>query len=157
MACKSCKNDEVANDYECTTCLIENKTFLWCLITKINGLNLADDIITLSRDEALEFVKSNGGDLSTYIENRSRLTKNSSGEYYYSHKREVFTLGEVFPVDPDFERELTTRGRKASKWDVEYELFDADKLAEALKKGRDLAAEESKAYFENRKKKREAV
>lgn len=141
MGCKTCNHPSVAKEYECTQCLVKNENFLWCVITKINGLNLADDILSLTREESLEFIRSNGDGFWNWRPNREKLTKNNKGQYWYSSKVEVFFIGEVFPIDPDFGRELTTKGRKPSKWDVEYETYPAKDLAKALLKGQQVAEE----------------
>lgn len=50
---------------------------------------------------------------------------------------EVFSLGEIIIVDNN-EREIGGIQRKASKWFVDYKLFELDKINKAIKLSKDL-------------------
>lgn len=49
------------------------------------------------------------------------------------HPKQAFVQGELLVVD-DYGREVSGKGRKPSKWDVEYELFDFVDLDKAVQR-----------------------
>lgn len=136
MACKTCGSPNVADSYDCHKCIIKHGLYKWCVITKLNSLALCDDSLSLNREETKEFLGMWSGfrmfDLDSYIERRHKLTKINRDKYFYSYNKQVFEVGEMLPINVDFERELVGVGRSPRKWDVEYRLFDSDKIVEAM-------------------------
>lgn len=106
MACKKCKDKRIDDKFKCHACHVKDKTFVWIVIAR------ADE-----DDEGNQY---------DFIYRK--------GRYLQSCKAPVFELGEIFPADPIFHREITGAGRKPSKWNVTYEVFSAKSYAAALLK-----------------------
>ena len=122
MACKKCGDPKISKEYKCNRCHLKAGTFKWCVITRVppevNDGNHYDEILDLATTD-VEITGPQG-------------TKNLLGTaVLLSYKRPVFRQGEIFPMEPDFERELGW-GRKASKWDVEYEVFNSRDYKKAI-------------------------
>lgn len=69
-------------------------------------------------------------------------------------KARVFEIGEVLPVDGLYGREIVARGRKPSKWDVQYETFKT--IEEAIARSREVTDMEYKRWLREDKAKRKA-
>ena len=50
-----------------------------------------------------------------------------------THRKTLFVQGELLVLG-DYEREVSGKGRKPSKWSVEYELFDFADLDKAVQR-----------------------
>lgn len=143
MACKTCGDPTIDKAFSCHSCHVRKDTFKWCVITGVprdlegkdaEG-NLYDDFIDLKKARNFHILTKNGKlitDFSKY--------KNAS----LMIKKPVFHQGDVFPIEPDFEREVSGRGRKAAKWDVEYELYPAKQYKKAILR----AIQATKEYYE---------
>ncbi len=115
MACQACGDPKISHPYQCSLCNVRTGNYSWCVITTVPEFpsegNLHDSLV-------LTHPVWPTVPLSEYKQGWAKL--------------EVFTIGEIFMVDKDFEREIFTPGRKPSKWNVQYELFppnDLDKAA----------------------------
>lgn len=129
MACK-CGDTNIDSHYKCNACHIVDSTFKWCVITKASDTedgNHYDEILDLMTTNVTLYKGASTGKVSSKA--TVQELKGTPGMVCF--KRPVFKQGEVFPIEPDFERELG-HGRKASKWDVEYELFNAKDYKKAI-------------------------
>lgn len=137
MACKGCGDKSIADAYFCNKCLITKKKFLWCVITEVskNELdNRYDDLIQAEREQIKEYAQRHMQTIKETIEVFGLKKYRKINSYYSSMKSEAFTLGEIFPIDPYFERELTGGQRKPGKWDIGYETFPAASYHKALER-----------------------
>jgi hypothetical protein len=110
--CKGCGDSKIDNKYKCSSCLVQDKEFKWAVITK------AEDKLGNQYDETKNM--------------------NAHPDKWITVKVQNFTIGEILMIDPWFGRELSGKGRKPSKWDVEYEVFAADDWHKAAKRAADL-------------------
>lgn len=111
MACNGCKDKGISDHYKCSRCLVKDSEFKWAVITK------AEDKKGNQYDET-SFGKSAKDIKSIKIQN--------------------FYVGELLMIDPWFGRELTGRGRKPGKWEIEYEVFPARHWKKAAQRAADL-------------------
>lgn len=148
MACMNkCGNTEVADEYECSTCLVKGRRAVWCVITKVSKLTLYDFSESFNRTEAKEYVFKSCNYLEGYREARKTLLKVDRNEYLLFQKSPTFNVGELMLVDPIFGREIVGAGRKPSKWDVVYEefsMYDIDKAVKRALEARNTAAKEER-------------
>lgn len=136
MACKyNCGNQNIDSQYACSNCLIKRGEYLWCVIARADDVegNKYDEIIFLNPEgEAVPWEKVDSKDVGP----------DKPYSYPVSVPMPVFSVGEVFPVDPYFHRELCGAQRKPNKWDVEAEYYTD--LTQALLR----AVEVQKEYYE---------
>ena len=124
MACK-CGDPGIDSRYNCNLCHLKAGSFKWCVITKASEThegNLADAVVDLMKCGRVEWYEGfNNGAVHVLNGKPGMLNFQSP----------VFRQGEIFPMEPDFDRELGW-GRKASKWDVEYEVFNSRDYKKAI-------------------------
>jgi hypothetical protein len=121
MACKKCGDPGISKEFKCNRCHVKDGRFKWCVITRASDTedgNLYDEVSDLMITDA-EIVDKNG------------IKKLGGTAGMLVFKRPLFRQGEIFPMEPDFERELGW-GRKASKWDVSYEIFSSRDYKKAI-------------------------
>lgn len=121
MACKQCGDPKIDKKFKCNRCHLKKGTFKWCVITRASDTddgNHADEMLDLMTTE-VSLIGPHG----------VKELKGTPGMINF--KTPVFRQGEIFPMEPDFERELGW-GRKASKWDVEYEVFNSRDYKKAI-------------------------
>lgn len=126
MACKSCGDPVFDSKYNCYLCDIKRGRFQWCVITSgptasIDG-NLYDATISF---EASEVELFDG-------KNKPRVIAKKGSPGFIHFKSNPFEVGEIFPVDKNFGRELVGEGRKPSKWDIGYVLFKSRDYKDAI-------------------------
>ena len=120
MACKKCGDPSYNKKYKCPRCHVKDGRFKWCVITHASDTeagNLYDEIIDITNTE-IQMTSPKGLEII-------------KGPGLISWKRPIFRQGEIFPMEPDFEREMGW-GRKASKWDVSYEIFRSRDYKKAI-------------------------
>lgn len=125
MGCKTCNAPEVDSKYNCLSCCVATGHFKWCVITgakEKNEGNQYDKIVDLNEQK---FDIFDGHEL---------LELEGKKHCVLHYQETVFEQGEIFPVDPDFEREMCAAGRRADKWDVEYEIFNPTQYKQAILK-----------------------
>jgi len=137
MACRTCGDKDISDEYMCGACHLENGTYKWCVISwvpdhdKGEDGNLADDCLLMTVKVARKLFEKNMG--KKWVDKNISRRRGRKPLFILDQKVEVFQIGEIFPVDPDFEREIIGHGRKPGKWVVEYKLFKSTEYRKAVK------------------------
>lgn len=125
MACNSCGDPGIDKKYKCHACNTKRGIFQWCVITHgpVEQEGNQYDALVSFEDTEVEFFDG---------KNPPRVLAKKGDPGFINYQANVFEPGEIFPVSKDFGREMCGRGRKPSKWDIGYVLFNSRDYKKAI-------------------------